>query len=236
MTLAREPAAAGYISWRGILEGGRRLAPITLFVFVFGLAFGVAATDAGLGPGLAAAMSALVFAGASQLAVLDLWGAGVPLVPLVLITFAVNARHLLMGASLYLWFSDLPLGRRCAAAAMISDVNWAMALAAYRQGERDAGLLVGGGLVMWATWLIGTSVGAVFGRIVPEPSDWGLDVVVVAFLAALLPGLWRGRGSLLPWLAAAAVATATAELLSGGWHVILGALAGGLVGVLRDEP
>lgn len=234
MTLSQD-AVAGYISWRGIARGGRRLAPITLFVFCFGLAFGVAATGAGLSPGLTAAMSGLVFAGASQLAVLDLWGVQVPLLPLVLITFAVNARHLLMGASLYVWFRELPPARRFAAAAMISDVNWAMALAAYRDGERDLGLLVGGGLVMWITWLVSSWLGATFGRDIADPAAWGLDVVVVAFIAALLPGLWKGRASVLPWLVAAGVAVASAEILSGGWHIIVGALAGGLVGGWRDD-
>ena len=62
------------------------------------------------------------------------------------------------------------------------------------------------------------------------------DLIVAAesAFAAVLAGLWRSvREDLLPWLAAAAVALASSWLLPSGWHVLTGALAGGLVGVLR---
>ncbi|WP_228709322.1 AzlC family ABC transporter permease [Raoultella terrigena] len=46
-------------------------------------------------------MSLLVFAGYAQFAALGLWGEPVPLVTLAATVFAINARHLLMGATLY---------------------------------------------------------------------------------------------------------------------------------------
>ena len=42
-------------------------------------------------------MSLLVFAGASQLISLDLWGAPLPVFSLIATTFIVNLRHVLMG-------------------------------------------------------------------------------------------------------------------------------------------
>ncbi|MFD2436397.1 AzlC family ABC transporter permease [Modicisalibacter luteus] len=92
----------------GTLDGMRRMAPLCLFVIAFGLAFGVAAVQRGLSELEALLMSALVFAGASQFAALELWGPEIPLVALIASTFAINARHLLMGASLYPWLRDLP--------------------------------------------------------------------------------------------------------------------------------
>ena len=92
------------MAWAGF----RRMLPIALFVMVFGAAFGVAATQAGLAEGVIVTMSALVFAGASQFAALELWGPQVPVLPLMVTVFAINARHLLMGASLHPWLRHLP--------------------------------------------------------------------------------------------------------------------------------
>lgn len=92
------------LTWNGF----RQFLPISAFVVLFGLAFGLAATQTGLSSATSLSMSALVFAGASQFAALDMWGTHIPLVPLALTVFAINARHLLMGATLYPWLSNLP--------------------------------------------------------------------------------------------------------------------------------
>lgn len=85
---------------KGTLWGFKRMAPLSLFVVAFGLAFGVAAIQHGLSSWETLLMSSLVFAGTAQFAALELWGPTIPLTALIATTFAINARHLLMGASL----------------------------------------------------------------------------------------------------------------------------------------
>jgi len=143
------------LSFRHVLGGFRRMAPLSLFVIVFGLAFGVAALQQGLSGTQTLLMSGLVFAGAAQFATLELWGESIPLVPLVAITFAINARHLLMGAVFYPHLRDLPSGRRYASLILLSDANWAMAMAGGSTAER-LGVLVGGGFALWLTWMLAT--------------------------------------------------------------------------------
>ncbi|MDF4602689.1 AzlC family ABC transporter permease, partial [Vibrio parahaemolyticus] len=92
--------------------GFTQLLPLSFFVVVFGLAFGVAAVQTGLDAFPTLLMSTLVFAGASQFATLEMWGAEVPLVPVLITVFAINARHLLMGATLYPWLRQLPPHKR----------------------------------------------------------------------------------------------------------------------------
>ena len=91
------------LNWAEVGDGFKQLLPISMFVVVFGVAFGLAAAQTGLDNSASLLMSALVFAGASQFGALDLWGAQVPVVPLIVTVFAINARHLLMGATLYPW-------------------------------------------------------------------------------------------------------------------------------------
>ncbi|MGM0982569.1 MAG: AzlC family ABC transporter permease [Pseudomonadota bacterium] len=214
-----------------LAEGFRRMAPLSLFVIVFGLAFGVAALQQGLSAAQTLLMSGLVFAGAAQFATLELWGDTIPLLPLVAITLAINARHLLMGAAFYPHLKDLPGGRRYASLLLLSDANWAMAMTGGTTASR-LGILVGGGLALWTTWMIGTGLGVAFGSGISEPERFGLDAIMGCFLLAMLVGDKRDLGVLLPWGAAALAALAAMAWLPPHAHVIVGALAGGVVGLL----
>jgi len=65
-----------------VWSGFKSLLPISLFVVIFGAAFGLASTHTGLSNDSSMLMSALVFAGASQFATLKLWGEQISLFPL----------------------------------------------------------------------------------------------------------------------------------------------------------
>ncbi|GHB10302.1 AzlC family ABC transporter permease [Modicisalibacter luteus] len=215
----------------GTLDGMRRMAPLCLFVIAFGLAFGVAAVQRGLSELEALLMSALVFAGASQFAALELWGPEIPLVALIASTFAINARHLLMGASLYPWLRDLPPRQRYLSMSVMSDSNWAMAADDYRRGVRNVGMLIGGGIALWLAWLLGTLLGVLFGSGITEPERYGLDVIMGCFLLSMLVGGARSLTILIPWSVAAIAALIAVYWLPPHSHVVVGALAGGLAGM-----
>jgi len=215
--------------WRGAIE----IAPVAAFVVPFGIAFGVAASAKGLAPGISIFMSVAVFAGASQFAALDLWHAPLPLATLALTVLAVNARHILLGAALAPWLLQIPIVRRLAALVLINDANFAYSMNAQDRGELDAGVLFGSGLVMWAMWVASTVAGVLAGSLLGDVSRFGFDAVMVAYFTAVIAGQWKGRADLLPWITAAVVAVAGTYVLPTGWHIIAGALAGGIVGVWR---
>lgn len=234
------PSYSGtHLDLAGTLAGMRRMAPLSLFVVAFGLAFGVAAVQRGLSDLETLLMSALVFAGAAQFAALELWGPEIPLVALTASTFAINARHLLMGASLYPWLRHLPARQRYLSLTVMSDSNWAMAADDYRRGERNAGMLAGGGLALWLAWLLGTLIGVIFGSGITDPERYGLDVIMGCFLLSMLVGGARQLSILLPWSVAALATLAALHWLPPHSHVIAGGLAGGLAGLLlpgHDKP
>lgn len=222
----------------GLGEGLRRTLPVTLYVVPMGLAFGAAAIQGGLGAVWAVVMSALMCSGAAQFAALSVYSTvGLAVVPMLIAASTLNARHILLGAAIAPWLNRVGLGRRMAALAVLSEPNWALVLRMHDvEGVRDparlAGVLAGGGLALWIAWLLGSSVGAFLGADLGDPSRFGLDLLVVAFFAALAAGFWRGpRQDLLPWAAAAVAAVVSQSLLPPGWHVLAGGLAGGLVGL-----
>lgn len=224
------------LSRQGVLRGARALLPLCPIVALLGMTFGVAARQEGLAPWMAVLMSGVVFAGGSQFVALSLWTAPIPLGALWLATLAVNARHILLGAVLHPWFKALPRWQRYGAVSVLSDANWAWSQQAHARGERDAGVLFGGGVVMWVTWVLGTALGVFLGQAIGQPQRLGLDVLMVAFFATLLVDTWRGRDDLLPWVTAGATSLLVLWLFPHhNWHVLAGALAGAAAGLLHDS-
>lgn len=219
----------------GVWAGFRQLLPISLFVVVFGIAFGLAAAQSGLDDSVIVMMSGLVFAGASQFAVLKLWGAEVPLIPLIVTVFAINARHLLMGATLYPWLRDLPPARRYGVMLVVSDANWALSMQAFGRGEPGLGVLLGGGIALWSTWLLGSWLGLYFGAAIADPVSWGLDMVMGCFLLAMVAGGKKDLRILVIWGVAACASLLAYKYLPANSHVVVGAIAGGLLGAVWME-
>lgn len=221
-----------HIVWMGF----RQLVPISLFVPVsFGVAFGLAATQTGLEESSIIIMSMLVFAGAAQFAALDLWGTQVPMIPLLITVFAINARHLLMGATLYPWVRHLSPVKRYGTMLVVSDVNWAMAMHAFSRGQSGLGLLLGGGLALWTFWVLGTWLGIYLGGAIHEPQRLGLDMVMGCFLLAMVVGGEKSLRMLVVWIAAACSSLLAYRYLPDNSHVLVGALAGGIMGTFWTE-
>jgi predicted branched-subunit amino acid permease len=234
-TVDSTPQTTPSLSWQEVRAGFWRMLPISLFVFVFAMAFGLAAVQTGLTSIEIVIMSAAVFAGTAQFAALDMWGAKVPVVPLLLTTLAINGRMLLMGASLYPWLRLLPARRRYAVVVPLSDANWAMCLNDLQQGRNTLGTLVGGGFALWSCWQAGTLVGLLVGSGIPDPRVFGLDMVMGCFMLSMVLVGKRSPRKVVAWAVSAAAAWAAWLWLPANSHVLVGALAGGLVGALWLE-
>jgi 4-azaleucine resistance transporter AzlC len=222
-------------TWAGVRHGFRRTILVGVSIFAYGLVFGVLARQAGLSLMEALLMSSLVFAGSSQFAVLGLWTAPLPALTIILTTLIINLRHILMGAALRPWFSSLPLFRRYATMFLLNDESWALTMAERARGYRDAAFLLGSGIVSFISWNAATLVGGLLGNTIQDPSQWGLDFAFTAVFIALLVGLWTGKKDLIPWIVAGVVAVVASQILPGKWYILLGGLAGSLIGAWQYE-
>jgi predicted branched-subunit amino acid permease len=175
-------------------------------------------------------MSTTVFAGASQFAALDMWGTEVSVLPLIAVVFAINSRHLLMGASLYPMLKNVSPGKRYGLLLLLTDANWAVSAQEYQGGKRNLEVILGGGLAIWLAWIFGTWLGVYFGVLLKDPQSLGLDMVLGCFLLAMALGGEKSPRILVAWAVAAASSLAAWKWLPPNIHVVVGALAGGAVG------
>ena len=193
-------------------------------VVVFGFALGALAAAKEVPFAQLLAMSASVFAGASQVAAIELWDAPLPVGAIVVGTLALNLRLVLMSATLVPWLKGLSRPAALATCHLIVDEGWALSLRRLRAGSGDVGYLVGIGLLYWCGWLVATAAGHVAGAAIAAPERLGLDFLGVAVFLALLMLIGPRRTDLLAILAAVAVTGVALVALPAPAAVLLGAL------------
>jgi branched chain amino acid efflux pump len=205
-------------------------AGIAVSVIGFGLVFGLAARNAGYSSLEASAMSVFVFAGASQFAAVGYVAAGLPWAPIVVLTFFLNARHLLYSASLAPRVRRVPMARRALMAHVLTDEAFALSAAHFhRLGRVDVGgYWIGAVLGVFIPWNLATIAGGLLGGAIPDPTAFGLDVVFPAAMAGLAVGLTTGRRELV----AAGTGAVAGLMLSLVLGSAVGIVAGGLIGPL----
>lgn len=214
---------------RGFIVGQ----PLAPGVLLYGMVFGVMASERGLSWLQSALMSAFVYSGSAQLAALQGWTASGLVLPLIATILVMNARYVLYGAAIQPWLRHTTRTQAWGSLFFLGDGNWALSMREYEAGYRDAGFVFGSGVAMFAPWVLGTVVGHLLARSVPDPAAFGLDFMLVAFAAAIGMAMWRGKSDLWPAAAAALVALVLHRVLPGGWYIVGAGLAGGLVGAWR---
>lgn len=218
---------------RPIRSGVIAVGPIIVGVIPFGLVFGAAAVDGGLSLIETQAFSVGIFAGASQIAALELLIDGSAVWLAVVTALVINLRMLMYSASLAPYFSHLPLRERLGGAYLITDQAYAVSVVRFDEGwpvARRLRFYLGAGMALWTVWQLTTLLGGLVGKGLPDdvPLDFAIPLV---FLALLIPTL-QNLPTVLAAVTAGIVATSAAEVGAGDVSILAGALAGIAVGAL----
>jgi predicted branched-subunit amino acid permease len=202
--------------------GLRDVAPVLVGVVPFGLVAGAAAVDAGLSGLQAVGLSVVVFAGASQLAAIELLGNDAPLAVVVGTILVVNLRMVMYSASIAPGFGDVRARWRALVAYLLTDQAYALSVT--REDGSRLPYYLGVAAPLWVVWQLCTVVGVVVGARVPPwlPLDFALPLV---FLAILVPAIDDGT------TAAAALVGGTLATLGTGLPYELGLPLGAVCGV-----
>jgi 4-azaleucine resistance transporter AzlC len=211
---------------REMIDGVRDILPPMIAAAPIGLLYGALGVAKGMGPIEASLSSGLIFAGGAQFAALELWRAPLPILALVFSTLLINARHVLMGASLKSKLAAFSPTQRFLGLFFMADENWAMAERRAAKRPLTPTYFLAMGAVFWTNWLLWTSVGALGGAFMGDPKRIGADFAFTALFIGLVAGFWKGRSTALT-VAASALASALAYRVFGPpWHVAAGALCG----------
>lgn len=163
-----------------------------LALVVFGASFGVVAASAGCSVIQACALSLLVFTGASQMSAVSVIAAGGSAASAFGGAALLAARNAVYGVAMSPHISER-LAPRLIGAQFVIDETTAMSLAEADPSVRRRAFWLSG-IILGATWNIGTLIGALAGTTV-DPHTFGLDAAFpVMFTAMLAPHLRSPEG------------------------------------------
>lgn len=209
--------------WRGI----RRGLPVVVATLPFGMLFGALAVENGFTVGEAVLMSATVYAGASQMVGIELFGQKIAPWLIVLSIFAVNFRHVLYSAAGGRRTRDWPPAVRAIAFFFLVDPQFAEMERRADEGKPiTLAWYAGVALPIYVFWIAEAAVGALFGKLIPDTHALGLDFLLPIYFLGFVMG-FRARPLWLPIVLTSAAASILAERFIGSpWHVSVGAVAG----------
>jgi 4-azaleucine resistance transporter AzlC len=207
-------------------RGALDILPIMLVAFPIGLLWGTLAVKKGFSPLETAFASASMFGGAAQFVAIDLWRKPVPWLLLIFSVLVVNARHVLMGASLSRHLGHIAPRRRPFLMFLLVDEVWALAERRALLGPLTWPYYLGLGLPLWVSWTIASVLGALIGRSLGEPAAYGFDFAFSSLFIAILASFWKGPKTGAVLAASGAVAAVSKLFIPGAWYIVLGGLAG----------
>ncbi|MEZ3142630.1 AzlC family ABC transporter permease [Halobaculum sp. MBLA0143] len=217
---------------QSFLAGARAIAPVLLGAIPFGLVAGAAAVSADLTVAQALGLSTVVFAGASQLAAIELLGRDAAFLVVVGTALVINVRLVMYSASIAPYFEGVSRARRALIAYLLTDQAYALSITRFRDRGPSVWYYLGTAVPLWAVFVVATAVGAVGGAQLPSSLPLGFAVPLV-FLAVLTPAV-TDDAAVVAAVVGGTVAVAGASLpLNLG--LVAGALAGIAAGLVADE-
>jgi branched chain amino acid efflux pump len=196
--------------------------PLVIPTALIGASFGVAAATSGWGTVAPIVMSAIVFSGAAQFAVLAVLSAGGSVITAIVAATLVASRFLAIGVALGPSMRGGSIRRALEGQAVV-DASLILA----RTGEARYGVkrLLGSTLPQFTGWTLGTVGGVLVGESIPDPKALGLDALFPAFFLALVWSELGDRGARITAAAATLIAFVLIPVAPPGIPVVAASLA-----------
>jgi 4-azaleucine resistance transporter AzlC len=216
-----------------LLKGIADVSPLMIPVFPFGIIYGVIGMELGFGAYMTLGASIIMFAGASQIVLLQLFSAGASSLVIFSSVGAVNSRHLLYGTVLSEHLSTLRLTWKLILSYVMVDQAFAVSNSYFKKNKENEYKhyhLLGAGFTCWTIWQISTIVGIVMGSVIPE--ELGLSFTISLTFLALLIDDFRKLKNILIMLVSGVVATIGYNTIPFKAYIIVAALLALIVAAL----
>ena len=209
--------------------------PILLGYLPVGFAFGVLAQKAGISTLNSLLMSLIVYAGSSQLIAVGLIAAGMTPLSIILTTFVVNLRHMLMSAALSTHLSQWTKPALTGFAFELTDESFALHSSRLSGEEPPRGETFAVNLTAHSAWVGGTLLGIFAGSLITDIEPLALDYVLPAMFIALLVMQIKSSAHVYAAVMGGVLSIVFLLLGLGQWYVILATVFGATFGVVVER-
>ncbi len=211
--------------------------PVVFGYLPIGFAFGILAQKAGLSTFNTLAMSVLVYAGSAQLISVSLFASGISPWSILITTFIVNLRHMLMSAALSPYLREWRKALIPFFAFELTDETFGLHSVRFPKTGAIPGETLAINLISQGAWVFGTWLGITAGNLIQDVRPFGLDYALPAMFVALLVFQLKDRGNAAVLYTAIAVFAgllSTLLLLAGvdQWNVIIATVITATLGVM----
>ncbi|MCB2202840.1 AzlC family ABC transporter permease [bacterium] len=217
------------------LQGLLRAVPIALGYIPVGFAYGVLAQKAGLSAFNSILMSIIVYAGSGQLIAVGLIGAGISPISIIVTTFIVNLRHMLMSAALSPHLQDWHKPELAGFAYELTDETFAVHSVRLEEEDVPKTETFATNVSAQVSWIAGTVLGVYGGRLIAEIEPFALDYALPAMFIALLVMQIKNNIQVGVAVLAGLASLGLYKLGLDQWYVILATILGATAGVLLEK-
>lgn len=206
---------------KDFLRGMRLAIPIVLGYLPVGFAYGVLAVKAGFTPAAVALMSYIVYAGSGQLIAVGLVAAGTGPANVILTTFVVNLRHLLMSAAMTPYLKHWSKAQQGWFSFEMTDESFAANLGRFVSAGVNKRETFGLNTMAHLGWVTGGVIGALFDSAIGDVKPLGLDFALPAMFIALVIPHFHVPRRFLAAISGAFLSVCLALCGAGQWNVML---------------
>lgn len=216
---------------RLFVQGATAAWPICLGYFPVGLALGVLAQQAGIPVWAVGLMSILVFAGSAQFIGIAMLASGASIFSIILTTFVVNLRHVLMSSALAVFLHGVNRWFLTLFAYGITDESFAVNMTRFRKGKwsRWSALAVNHSSNM--VWVISTVIGALAGQFIPQGA-FGIDYALPGMFICLLVYQLQGRIYIVTGILAGVISVTWYLLVPGNSYIVGASISAATLGFI----
>jgi len=175
-------------------------------------------------------MSLLVYAGSAQFIGISMLSAGAGIIPIIITTFTINLRHMLMSSSLSTFMRNLGIGKLSLFAYGVTDESFALNTARFRDGNWDWRRALVLNHTSNLAWIISTVAGGFSGRFIPAGA-LGIDYALIAMFVCLLVFQLRGRLYVIVAIISGILAVTLSLFLPGNAYIVAASVIAATLGV-----
>ena len=217
------------------LQGVNAGVPIILGIIPVGVAFAIMARQSGFSILETIMMSATVFAGASQMVSVNMYSQGADLLAIILATFVINLRHLIMSTCIMHKMKSDNVLMKALVSFGITDESFAI-FTNLESEEATIGFFMGLISVTYSTWVLSTVLGAISVKLLPAIIANSLGISLYAmFIALLIPNVKRDFKLLYLMIFTGLLNLILVNIIGGSWAMILSTLIAASVGACLIE-
>ena len=216
---------------RPCIKGVQRALPIVLGYVPIGFAYGVLAGKSGISEANILLMSLIVFAGSAQFIAVGLFASGTGPAAVILTTFVVNLRHMLMAAALAPYLSGWKKRYLAFFSYELTDETFALHSSKVTELQESRVEALSLNVTAQFSWVMGTVLGIVASGLIGDVKPLGLDYALAAMFIGLLVGQCENKIRVITALVSGGIATGLYLLGLHQFHIIFATVLGATIGL-----